>query len=131
MIDLFRRLVDLIWYTPPQGQTLQERYPAAPGVPTFTYANVDLPNEAYVQAPRPLGWRASDYRDRLFLERVSHMYSCPWCGAPNAQIRSVVKGIPVVVIECRQCEKVTKIADVSDIWGPETRLVDTSKPPEE
>ena len=130
MIAWLRRLVDVIWFTPPQGQTLQERYPAAPGVPTFSYANVDLPDEAFVSEPRPYGWRAVDHSPHT--QGNPMPYSCPWCGAPNAQVRSELTGVPVVVVQCRQCGRITKIADYTDVWDPETRLVDTSKwPPEE
>lgn len=93
------------WFRPPQGQTLQERYPAAPGAFTTSYSSVDLPEEAFVTAPRSL-------------------HPCPWCGTGGAALKSVVPDV-AMVLACRHpsCRKISKIQDVTDIWGPETRLV--------
>lgn len=75
------------WFRPPVGRTLQERYPAAPGVPTFSYSSVHLPEEAFVQL-------------------------CPWCGG-RTTLRAMVRGTTVKVIECRDCRRITKIEDLT------------------
>jgi hypothetical protein len=94
----------------PRGETLQERYPAAPGVPTFTYANVTLPEEAFAE-PRSI-------------------YPCPWCGTGGATLKSLVPEV-AMVIACRHptCRKISRVQDVTEIWGSETRLVDTTRWP--
>lgn len=82
---------------PVPGQTLQERYPAAEGAFTTSYSSVDLPEEAFIHA-------------------------CPWCGH-RAQLLAYVN--PTIVVSCPSphCKRISKVTDVTEFWGPETRLV--------
>jgi hypothetical protein len=98
------------WFPPPTGRTLQERYPAAPGAYVTSYSSIDLPEEAFA-APRSI-------------------YPCPWCGTGGATLKSLVPDV-AMVIACRHpnCRKISKVQDVTEIWGEETRLVDTTRWP--
>lgn len=98
---MLRWLWDLIWFRPPTGHTLQERYPARPGVFTTSYSSVELPEEAFVAEPRGL-----------------ESFTCPWCGHQPAALRALVKGRTIRVIECPAvtCQRVTRIEDLTDLW---------------
>lgn len=59
-------LVVMFSFKPPTGQTLQERYPAAPGAFVTSYSSIDLPEEAFVKEPRR-------YPPTVTLTRTTHL----------------------------------------------------------
>lgn len=98
-MNWLRRLWEVLWFTPPRGETLQERYPAAPGVPTFTYSSVHLPDDAFAPGPRS-------------------MHPCPWCGTDGAYLKAYVPDV-TLVLQCRHpdCQKLSKVLDLTDTGG--------------
>lgn len=52
MINFLVKLWQMIYFVPPVGRTLQERYPANPNAFVTHYSSIELTEDAFVKEPR-------------------------------------------------------------------------------